>query len=351
MKLLTIIYILLSTSLLTSCFEGGSKFNLSKDVITSPNGGVDNQFPSPGETDSPGSGRSDERETPLPRNPGDNNEDNPSDPTCGEPQWNIEELLRRIELLETKKDDWDEIIAEGLENYRIIEPILKKKCFACHDSDRGVPWYGKPFQEHNSVYHHYIDGIAALDFSTKFPLTSQGTNNQVALLNGIKNAVLDETMPLKVYTRFYPRRKITPQDKMAIKYWVEPLVEKIEAWEQKYIYDLEDIPLFSIKECEETPTPLPGVDIEAARRKVSRVFSAKCFRCHANGVSKGGLGDMQDFEKLKMSKYINLETPDLSELYMISESGEMPPSIRDRLNREELQTILEWIRAEADIIK
>ena len=33
---------------------------------------------------------------------------------------------------------------------------------------------------------------------------------------------------------------------------------------------------------------------------------------------------------------------------MISESGEMPPSERDRLNSEELQTILNWITAESE---
>ena len=60
---------------------------------------------------------------------------------------------------------------------------------------------------------------------------------------------------------------------------------------------------------------------------------------------------MHDLDFLKNSKYVDLETPDFSELYMISQSGEMPPSQRDRLNEEELQTILEWIQAEADIIK
>ena len=347
MKMLIKVYILVLLSLLAGCFEGGSEYNLSdSNSSTKPSGQVDRQLP--GDED----GRND-RTPPQPDLPRDTPSDDDSDaPDCGETEWNIDELLARIELLETKKEDWDEIVAEGLENFKIIEPIIEKKCYACHDSDRGLPWYGKPFKERNSVYHHYIDGIAALDFSTKFPLTSKGSNNQVALLNGIKNAVLDETMPLKVYTRFYPRRKITPQDKMAVKYWVEPLVEKIESWEQKYIYDLEDIPLFSIKECEDDgQEEQPKVDLQAARKKVTRVFSSKCFRCHANGVSKGDFGGMHDLEKLAKSTYIDLETPDFSDIYMISESGEMPTSSRDRLNSEEVQIILEWINAEADTIK
>ena len=356
MKLLKLVYILIFSQFLTGCFEAGKKSNLAEGSIARSDGRVDTQLPGSGNggPSSGDRGDNDNEEIPRPELPGEE-EDSPEDPGCNEPQWNIEELLERISLLEKKKEDWDEIIAEGLEGYKIVEPILEKSCFACHDSDQGLPWYGRIFRERNSVYHHYVDGIAALDFATKFPLTSQGTNNQVALLNGVKNTVLDETMPLKVYTKFYPRRKITPQDKMAIKYWVDPLVEKIEAWEQKYIYDIEDIPLFTIKECEGNPPPTPShsaeINLQTARKKVARVFSAKCYRCHDKGVSKGGFGDMSDFDKLKNSKYIDLETPDFSELFMIAESGEMPPSSRDRLDSEELQIILEWIRAEADTIE
>ena len=339
----------------SSCFEGGSKVNLSGNQTNrNNNGGVDQQLPSP--SDPRGGAGDSTSPSPLPT-PGNEEEQPPSD-NCGEPQWDIDELLERIELLENKKEDWDEIIAEGLKTYRIIEPIIDKKCSACHDSDRGLPWYGKPFKERNSVYKHYVDGIAALDISTKFPLSSKGSNNQVALLNAIKNSVLDETMPLRVYTKFYPRRKITPQDKMAIKYWVEPLVEKITEWEQKYIYDLEDEPIPYIKTCDDDndesdqpPVPSPIENLEAERKKVTRVFAAKCFRCHANGVSKGGFGGMHDLETLAKSKYVDLDTPDFSEIFMISESGEMPPSKRDRLNTEELQTILNWITAESEAAK
>lgn len=339
------------SQLFVSCFESETKYQLTAQGSNSGDGrdiGAQRPLPNDSERDQPPSGpREDDG-----RNTGSDPErENPDNPDCGEPEYNLDELLARIELLENKKEDWDEIVAEGLESFRIIEPILKKKCYACHDSDRGVPWYGKPFKEHNSVYHHYIDGIAALDFSTKFPLRSAGSNNQIALLNAVKNTVLDETMPLKVYTRFYPRRKIKPQDKMAIKYWVEPLVDKIEAWEQKYIYDLEDAPLFTIKSCGEEQRDPQEIDLQAARKKVTRVFSAKCFRCHANGVSKGGFGNMHDLSALIKTNYIDLDSPDFSELYMISESGEMPPSSRDRLNYEEVQTILEWIRAEADTLK
>ena len=288
-------------------------------------------------------------------------QDNPPE-ECHDDQAYIDELINLIEILEEKKQAWDEIVAEGLETYRVIEPMFKKKCYACHDRDRGVPWYGKPFKERNPIYHHYVDGIAALDFSTKFPLSSEGTTNQVALLTAIKNSVLDETMPLKAYTRIFPKRKITPQDKMNVTIWANNLIEKIQDWEQKFVVDIEDFPIPRERhECQETPSPSPSpspsppsprpIDIESHRKKVTRVFSNKCFRCHANGAAKGGFGDMQNLPELVKSNYIDLSNPDLSEIYLLSDSGEMPPSKRERLNQEELLIIFEWIKAEADTIK
>ena len=330
--ILRITLYLIFCSFLSSCLQGGQKLNLNSETENLPPRTAPQDSDDGSRTGNP---------TPTP----------PTENRCSNEEY-INQLLDRISLLKSKKEDWDEIIAEGLENFKIIEPIFKNKCYACHDSDRGVPWYGKPFKKKNPIYQHYIDGIAALDFSTKFPLSSEGSNNQISLLNAIKNAALDETMPLRVYTRIYPRKKITPQDKMAIKMWVEPLVEKIEAWEQKYIIDLEnDIPLPN-ENCNEPPQePTPGINLEVARKKVSRVFSAKCFRCHANGASKGGFKNMQDLEQLKSSKFVDLNLPSNSELISIVLSGEMPPSARDRLNSEEIQTILEWIQAEADTIQ
>ena len=79
----------------------------------------------------------------------------------------MDELLARIELLKTKKRDWDEIVEEGISSYEDIAPILKKKCLACHDSDRSPPWYGKPFRNRNGVYKRYVDASGGSGFFKK----------------------------------------------------------------------------------------------------------------------------------------------------------------------------------------
>tara|TARA_B100000886_G_scaffold338400_1_gene301132 strand:+ start:118 stop:1149 length:1032 start_codon:yes stop_codon:yes gene_type:complete len=331
--------------LLSSCLDNGKEINLSGlDLGASAEGRFGQQLPLP---EVPGNSDESDEDLPNRQDPSDE-EDN-----CDELEYDIDALLDRISLLEQKKEDWDEIIVEGLETFKKVEPIFEKKCFACHNSDDKIPWYGRILPRRNPVNHHYYDGIEALDFSRKFPLASKGSSDQIALLNGIKNSVLDLTMPLKIYTKFYPKRKITPQDKIAIKYWAMPLIEKIQAWEEKYIYELEEVSLFKKIKCNEDTGEQSAeeAELQIARKKVTRVFSAKCFRCHANGVSKGGFGGMHDLENLAKSKYVDLETPDFSEIYMITESGDMPTSSRDRLTADELQTILRWIQAEADIIK
>ena len=127
MKLLTLVYIIIFSIPLTGCFEAGTKTNLADDSISRSDGRVDTQLPGSGDTAPPRGGRDDNDtgEIPTPDLPGDE-DDVPEDPGCGEPQWNIEELLERIALLENKKEDWDEIIAEGYENYKIVEPIFEK---------------------------------------------------------------------------------------------------------------------------------------------------------------------------------------------------------------------------------
>ena len=130
-------------------------------------------------------------------------------------------------------------------------------------------------------------------------------------------------MPLRSYTMIYKDRKLNSEDQEAIKSWVDPLVQQIKDYRDTYESDLDD---------------------GSYRYKVLKIFEGKCFRCHANGVSKGGFGEMEDLEKLKNSFYVDLDAPENSYLYEIIESGEMPPNPRERLTEEELSYVLEWIK-------
>lgn len=237
----------------------------------------------------------------------------------------IEDLERQVRLFEEKELEWQAIQKDALFEFKKIKKIVKKKCYDCHDSDTKLPIYGRVLPSINPVNHHQVDGIKALDMVHKFPLKAQGNPPQIALLKSFRNAVIDKTMPIRIYTKVYPFRKIRKKDQKKLLAWLDPLIEKVEAFNEKY----ESINL--------DPSPAG---------KVKRVFANKCIRCHGNGASKGGFGGMEDLESLKKSKYVNLDSPTESELYLLSLNKEMPPSIREALSDEELQTVLDWIQAD-----
>ena len=234
-----------------------------------------------------------------------------------------ENLRRKFKLLEEKNLEWKEIQKDALSSFKKIEKIVRKKCYDCHDSNTKLPFYRRPFPRINPINRHQVEGLEAFDFARKFPLKSLGSDNQLSLLNAFRNSVLDRTMPLKSYRLVYPFRKIKKKDQVVLLGWIDPLIEKIEQFEEKYSELVIDT---------------------SPKGMAQRVFSAKCFRCHANGTSKGGFGGMEDLEALKKSNFVNLKNPTLSEIFTISQSNEMPPNIKEKLNEEELEIILLWIQ-------
>ncbi len=231
----------------------------------------------------------------------------------------IDPIEAQKKLEEQKRKDWEKIVLQAKENFQDIRPIIKKKCFSCHDSNTKLPFYGKIFPKINIVYKHQRDGLRALDFKNIFPLKARGESSQLSLLRAIRSATLEKTMPLKSYLLFYPNRKIKKQDEVDILNWVEPLINEVQLFEDKYLVG------------------------NSLRSKAIRVFRNRCFRCHANGVRKGGFGSMENIKELIKSKYINKDFPEKSEIYTISLSGEMPPSKTEQLSEEELNVILDWL--------
>lgn len=234
-----------------------------------------------------------------------------------------ESLERRIRLLEEKDLEWKEIRGEALTSYKKIEKIVRKNCYDCHDSDTKLPFYGRPFPSVNPINRHQVEGLEAFDLAEKFPLKSKGSDNQLSLLSAFKYSIVEKTMPIKSYTLFYPFRKVTKKEQKKLLAWIDPLIERVKNFEDKYAEVILDT----------TPTGM-----------AKRVFATKCFRCHANGITKGGFGGMQDLEALKASKYIDTDNPTLSEIYTISLSKEMPLNIKEALSEEELESVLSWIQ-------
>lgn len=237
-----------------------------------------------------------------------------------------EEILEEIN--KQKEDEWQQILTHAKQDFEPLREIFSKKCFDCHNSNRDLPFYGKIFKKINPVTKHQVSGLKALDMAKIFPLKAKGDPSQIALLKAIKSSVIDRTMPLSSYTFVYPSRKLNNDDQDEIVIWVESLIDEIERFETKYIN------IFSKNDI---------------RAKGKRLISNKCLRCHGNGVAKGGLGGMEDFDTFsKNKKYINLSIPEESYIYKISASQEMPIDKRDALTTEELQVLADYIVSFSD---
>lgn len=235
-------------------------------------------------------------------------------------QETILENQFKEELAFAKKREWETIVREAKESFDDIRPLLVKKCFDCHDANTKLPLYARVFPNINPLTKHQADGLKALDFSEKFPLKAQGNPSQLSLLNAFRSSVQDKTMPIASYTAVYRSSKITPEDQELIFAWIDPLVEKIQSYHERY-----------------SDNVLTG----------PQILEQKCFRCHANGVKKGGFGEMENTEKLFKGKFVDLEDPSQSILYTISHDGEMPPNPREALTQEELIIFREWLEQEA----
>ena len=240
-------------------------------------------------------------------------------------------------MFEAKKEKaWIKIEEEAKESYQDIANIISYKCSDCHDENKRLPLYGRVLRTINPVFQHQKDGLKAFDFSQVFPMKSSDgytpnsvevkprptASNQISFLKAIKEEVINRSMPIRSYTRIYRYRKVFNADEAAIVAWVDPLIEKLEFFKEKYEADIDD-----------------GTMAYQAKK----IFEAKCYRCHANGSNRGGFGNMQDLKKLAQSKYINLNSPTESELYQQVLTGEMPTNASERLTAEELSYVLEWI--------
>jgi len=106
--------------------------------------------------------------------------------------------------------------------------------------------------------------------------------------------------------------------------------------------------------------PLQDADGREIAARVRNLFLDHCAACHTPGSREyagvrydGDIEDLLDFQALRQSEWIDLETPEDSELYLIVRDGDMPHprAVRAGLAREltaaETAWILAWIRAGA----
>lgn len=227
---------------------------------------------------------------------------------------------QRVSFQLEKNRVWVDINTEARESFKGIHDIVQNKCSSCHDSTVNLPFYGKIFRQINPVNQHQVDGLKSLDFGKGYPFVAKGNPPQIAVLKAIKTAVLERSMPIKMFTAVYPSKKINDDDEKRIIDWIDPVVEKLQDYDLKY-----------------------NVSDASIATQAKKILELKCFRCHANGNNKGNFGDMEKTDEMLKGKYVNLVDPDQSRLLTKIIQGKMPPSKLEALTAEETNTVRDWL--------
>jgi hypothetical protein len=86
----------------------------------------------------------------------------------------------------------------------------------------------------------------------------------------------------------------------------------------------------------------PAVDCSDETARAALLIEDRCGSCHAGGRSFGGFGVADDADAMIARGFVRLGDLNGSELYEITESGEMPEG-SPRFDAQELSTLEAWI--------
>jgi len=104
----------------------------------------------------------------------------------------------------------------------------------------------------------------------------------------------------------------------------------------------------------QTQNATPG-DLPALRESVKKIFAEECAACHANGVSAGNFGYVDDLDRMLTSeaKFAVAGKPEESKIYQrmtsTNPSMSMPP--KGLLRPQEIETVRLWLSAEGQSLE
>jgi len=108
------------------------------------------------------------------------------------------------------------------EQYKLrIEPILSKKCFACHNSTYDIkPLYREWPIVKEVIDKHVGEGRSALDFAFSFPFKkSESVGANVSILKNMASDVAGKQMPPRYFTAIPWYKDLTWVEREAIVNW------------------------------------------------------------------------------------------------------------------------------------
>jgi len=105
-----------------------------------------------------------------------------------------------------------------------VSSLLKSSCYDCHSNETKYPWYASITPLKWLIYSDINKGREELNFSEWNTLNKE---DKAELLDDISTVVLEEEMPLKAYTFFHSKAKLSPEKREVISNWAELLLEDL----------------------------------------------------------------------------------------------------------------------------
>jgi len=101
---------------------------------------------------------------------------------------------------------------------RDVEPILQKKCFACHAASV-LPWYHALPGIRGMLDRDIAGAKGSLDLSQGFPFPGRGT--QADYLDALAGVLDDGSMPPRRYLLVHWGGRLGVEEKRTIRAWIE----------------------------------------------------------------------------------------------------------------------------------
>lgn len=101
--------------------------------------------------------------------------------------------------------------------------VLKTACYDCHSNNTSYPWYSMIQPVGWWLQNHIKEGKGELNFDE---FATYSAKKQKHKLEEIGEAVTDGWMPLDSYKWIHKEAVLTPQQKAAVKKWVDQSLEQ-----------------------------------------------------------------------------------------------------------------------------
>jgi hypothetical protein len=105
-----------------------------------------------------------------------------------------------------------------------ISLMLKESCYDCHSNETKYPWYSKVAPVSWLVVRDINLGREALNFSNWEGLSKI---NKAKYLDEIVEEVLDENMPMPIYTFMHNDARLSEEDVQLLTVWAESYAENL----------------------------------------------------------------------------------------------------------------------------